>query len=172
MALHTSDVLPDLLMPQLKLVFCGTAAGWKSAEKRAYYAGPGNKFWKMLHETGLTPRQLAPQEFPLLPESGIGLTDVMKTQSGMDVDLVADEDAAGRLHAALLEYQPRMLAFTSKKAASYYLQRPTQQIEYGLQQERAGQTQLFVLTSPSGAANPHWSAQPWQVLAATVMKMS
>ena len=42
--------LPDILQPNLKVVFCGTAAGDASAKKRAYYAGPGNRFWKTLHE--------------------------------------------------------------------------------------------------------------------------
>ena len=60
-------ILPDLLPHNLKVVFCGTAAGTQSAQAGAYYAGRGNKFWRILHETGLTPRQLAPHEFPTLP---------------------------------------------------------------------------------------------------------
>jgi double-stranded uracil-DNA glycosylase len=30
-----------------------------SARGRAYYVGPGNRFWATLHEIGLTPRRLA-----------------------------------------------------------------------------------------------------------------
>src|SRR3546814_13773735 len=51
-----APVLPDVLAPGLRLVFCGSAAGRKSAELGAYYAGPGNKFWPTLYEIGLTPR--------------------------------------------------------------------------------------------------------------------
>src|SRR3546814_6083057 len=56
-----APVLPDVLAPGLRLVFCGSAAGRKSAELGAYYAGPGNKFWPTLYEIGLTPRHFRPQ---------------------------------------------------------------------------------------------------------------
>jgi len=65
-------ILPDLLSPGLRVVSCGTAAGTASATARAYYAGPGNRFWSILHDTGLTPRRLAPHDFRCLPEWGSG----------------------------------------------------------------------------------------------------
>ena len=74
-------MLDDLLASNLRLVICGTAAGHVSAARGAYYAGPGNKFWKTLFETGLTPRQLAPAEYRELHDYGIGLTDIAKGQS-------------------------------------------------------------------------------------------
>lgn len=43
-------ILPDVIEPGLRIVFCGTAAGAKSAAVGAYYAGPGNAFWATLHE--------------------------------------------------------------------------------------------------------------------------
>ena len=63
-------ILPDLLQPGLDLVFCGTAAGRRSAEEGAYYAHPGNLFWRTLHAVALTPRLFAPAEYPLLPALG------------------------------------------------------------------------------------------------------
>ena len=56
-------MLPDLLAPDLKVVFCGTAAGRKSADLGHYYAGRGNKFWKTLFTIGLTPNLLLPSQF-------------------------------------------------------------------------------------------------------------
>ena len=41
-------ILPDLLDYNLDIVFCGMAASKKSKKVKAYYAGPGNKFWKIL----------------------------------------------------------------------------------------------------------------------------
>jgi len=58
-----ADVLPDVLRPGLRLVICGSAASAVSAARGAYYAGPGNKFWRILAETGLTPHQLEPARF-------------------------------------------------------------------------------------------------------------
>src|SRR3954464_11234255 len=85
-----APVLPDVLVPGLKLVFCGTAPSPTSAARGAYYAGPGNRFWDILAETGLTPRRLAPEEYGLLPQFGIGLTDIVKSQSGVDADIARD----------------------------------------------------------------------------------
>ena len=56
-------VLPDLVRPGLRIVFCGTAAGTVSAARGAYYAHPQNKFWSALCAVGLTPRLLRPEEF-------------------------------------------------------------------------------------------------------------
>jgi double-stranded uracil-DNA glycosylase len=39
--MNLEDVLPDVLGPGLRVVFCGTAAGAVSAVRGAYYAGPG-----------------------------------------------------------------------------------------------------------------------------------
>ncbi len=85
-----APILPDVLAPGLRIVFCGTAAGTESARRRCYYAHPQNKFWRALHEVGLTDRRLDCSEFALLPQFGIGLTDIAKTASGMD------KEAAGR----------------------------------------------------------------------------
>jgi len=158
-------ILPDLLQPGLALVFCGTAAGRRSAEEGAYYAHPGNVFWKALHTVALTPRLFAPVEFPLLPELGIGLTDLAKHHMGNDNELPRGAFDAAALRERIERHAPRVLAFTSKAAAQGALGRTA---AYGLQPERFGQTQLFVLPSPSGQARGHWDIRPWQALAALV----
>ena len=89
-------VLPDLLRPGLRVVICGSAAGAVSAARGAYYAGPGNKFWRILAEVGLTPRRLEPGEFREVLNFGIGLTDLVKTHSGSDAVLPREaNDVAG-----------------------------------------------------------------------------
>src|ERR1700677_2388557 len=103
------EILPDLLMPGLRVVFCGTAAGAVSAAKGAYYAGPGNRFWAILAKTGLTPRQLRPDEFAWVLEFGSGLTDVAKTVSGADADLPAHAFDRVRLVAVMRDVQPGCL---------------------------------------------------------------
>ncbi len=49
------NVPPDYLAPNLRVVFCGTAAGNRSAEVGHYYAGPGNEFWPLLYRSGIVP---------------------------------------------------------------------------------------------------------------------
>jgi TDG/mug DNA glycosylase family protein len=155
-------ILPDLLQPGLALVFCGTAAGRRSAAEGAYYAHPGNLFWRALHAVQLTPRQFAPAEFPLLPALGVGLTDLAKHHMGNDDELPRDAFDVGALRARIERHAPQLLAFTSKAAARAVLGRAT---SYGLQAERIGVTELFVLPSPSGQARGHWDLAPWQALA-------
>ena len=158
-------ILPDLLQPGLALVFCGTAAGRRSADEGAYYAHPGNLFWRALHAVELTPRLFAPAEFPLLPTLGIGLTDLAKHHVGNDDELPRDAFDVVALRQRIERHAPRVLAFTSKAAARAALGRAT---SYGLQPEYFGTTQLFVLPSPSGQARGHWDLSPWHALAALV----
>ena len=160
-----AHILPDLLQPGLALVFCGTAAGKRSAAEQAYYAHPGNMFWRALHASGLTPRLLAPAEYPLLPCYGLGLTDVAKLHAGNDDELPRDAFDVPALRAKIERYAPALLAFTSKAAARAALGRAA---GYGLQPETFGASRLFVLPSPSGQARGHWDLAPWLELAAQV----
>lgn len=163
-------ILPDLLTPGLRIVFCGTAAGTASAIARAYYAGPGNRFWAILDETGLTPRRLAPREFTLLPQWGIGLTDVCKAAHGMDREIAADSFDPARLRAVLDEVRPRVIAFNGRKAARLaYGMRDSAPIELGATVHPLGTTPAWVLPSTSGAAARYWDPAPWHALAAAMV---
>ena len=163
----TTHKLPDVLAPNLRLVFVGTAAGKRSAALGHYYAGRGNRFWRTLHEVGLTPRLFEPREFRDLLPLGIGLTDMSKLGSGMDHQVATHEFDPAQFEANLRHYRPRCIAFTGKKAASIWLGgSATRTIAYGRQQDRpADFPEVLVLPSPSGAARGHWSIKPWQELA-------
>ena len=167
MELATSHALPDLLVPGLKVIFVGTAAGRRSAELGHYYAGPGNRFWITLHEIGLTPRRFEPSEFRNLLALGIGRTDLSKLGAGMDHEIAAEDFDPDQFELNLRRYRPRAVAFTSKKAASVWKRgAPTSDIEYGLQPRAAEDLpDVFVLPSPSGAARSHWRIEPWRELA-------
>jgi TDG/mug DNA glycosylase family protein len=65
----------------------------------------------------------------------------------------------------MLQYRPKTIAFTSKKAASLFYGQPTKAIALGRQPLDQDFPDVFVLASPSGAASGHWSAGPWQELA-------
>lgn len=159
------DVLEDLLRPNLRVVFCGTAASTTSARQSAYYAHKQNKFWKILHETGLTATLLEPAQFRLLLDQRIGLTDLVKTHFGMDSQIpLASQRAQGRerLRRSIERHAPRILAFTSKQAGQTFLggTRP-----FGEQTEAIGRTKIWILPSTSGAANGSWQPRIWHDLA-------
>lgn len=155
-------VLPDLLPAGLRVVFCGTAAGAASARAKAYYAGPGNRFWPTLREIGLTPVELAPAEFGRLPEFGIGLTDICKLRHGSDAEVGTVEFDVDGLAARIAAAEPVNLAFNGKNAARGALGRA---VDYGAQPERIGGATLWVLPSTSGAARRYWEIEPWRELA-------
>ena len=157
------SVLPDVLVPGLRIVFCGTAAGTISARRGAYYAGPGNKFWSTLHKVGLTPRQLAPQEYATVTQYGLGLTDLAKLVAGADSTLSPHHFDSKGLRLKLEQYRPQIVAFTSQRAAREFF---GFSVPYGLRPERIGETRLYVLTSTSGMAGRSWSVGAWEELAA------
>ncbi|MDE0391738.1 MAG: mismatch-specific DNA-glycosylase [Rhodospirillales bacterium] len=156
-------VLPDVLGPGLRIVFCGSAAGAASARAGAYYAGPGNRFWPTLHRVGLTPRLLVPAEFRTVLHYGIGLTDICKTESGADSALSAKSDDAAALAAKIARYRPAVLAFNGKRAARVFLDAKT--IAFGTQPQRIGETAIHVLPSTSGAARRWWDEAFWRRVA-------
>ena len=157
--------LPDQLRTDLRLVFVGTAASTRSASLGHYYAHPGNRFWRTLHEVGITSRRHQPSEFASLLELGIGFTDLSKSGAGMDHQIAKTSFDVAGFKAKIESHRPRTIAFTSKKAASLFYSRPTSALSFGRQPSMQGFPVTFVLSSPSGAASGHWTLQPWRALA-------
>lgn len=162
-AANPEPKLPDVLRPGLNIVFCGSAAGAASARAGAYYAGPGNKFWDVLHRTDLTPRRLAPTEFRTLPDYGIGLTDMAKHYVGADAGIRRAHDDPAALQAKIARFQPALLAFNGKRAAKAFV---GGDVDYGRLDLTLGTVALFVLPSTSGAAARYWDEDPWHAVAA------
>jgi len=160
-----THVLPDVLRPGLRIVFCGTAAGTVSAARGAYYAHPQNKFWRVLYAVGLTPRLVRPEEYPELPDWGLGLTDIAKHVSGMDRELPAGalgDEACAALTDKIGAAQPKLLAFTSLAAGCRWLGRTA---GFGDSGERTGETRVWLLPSPSPTAGWNWDGTWWWKLA-------
>ena len=162
-------ILPDRLAPDLKLWFVGTAAGPRSAAVGAYYAHPGNRFWRALHEARITPRLFDPHDYPDLLGLGLGLTDFCKTTWGVDSTIPREHFDVKAFKRKVVRLKPRALAFTSKTAAGLWLNRSTGRIAHGRQDAshyaNAGPT-VFVLPSPSGLATSYWSIEPWREVGA------
>src|SRR5919198_2075328 len=67
--------IPDVLGPNLRVLFCGINPGRVSAAAGAHFSNPRNDFWRLLQTAGFTPRVLAPEEQFEAPRYGIGLTN-------------------------------------------------------------------------------------------------
>jgi TDG/mug DNA glycosylase family protein len=167
-------ILPDILSPNLDVVFCGTAVGNTSAERGHYYAGRGNMFWRYLHLSGLTSEQLQPEDDVRLPSFGIGLTDLVK-DIAQSHDRGLDFSDAPDLQQRLEPHQPAWVAFTGLTAAAKAARvfgRPKPR--HGVQNWRVGDARVFVVSNPSGAnASGPWDGRTekiewWHELAAQV----
>ena len=148
-----SSAVPDVLAPGLAIVFCGINPGMRSAAAGAHFANPRNDFWRLLADSGLTPRRLRPAEQAQLPWYGLGLTNAAYRTTRGSGDLRRGDfaGAAERLERISAELRPRFIAFVGKTAyEGVFRERPP----LGLQERRLGETRLFVLpsTSPANAA--------------------
>ncbi|AFM41046.1 G:T/U mismatch-specific DNA glycosylase [Desulfosporosinus acidiphilus SJ4] len=159
-------VLQDVLTPNMRIVFCGTAVSDTSAERGDYYAHPTNKFWKILHKIGLTPKELSPNEYQSLTHYGLGLTDLVKTKSGLDKKLTPNDFDIYTLTTKIKEFKPDILCFNGKNSASMYLSRA--KIDFGFQPEKITTTRIFVAPSTSGSANGYWDEKWWFILAHSI----
>lgn len=154
--------LPDILAPDLGAVFVGINPGMISAAAGAHFANPRNDFWRLLRDSSLTPRLLAPQEQWELPRYGLGITNAASraTRGSGDLRRADFEGAAQRLERLCVELRPRFLAFVGKEA---YRGAFGERRALGLLRRPLGRTALFVLpsTSPANAAVPYEERLRW-----------
>jgi double-stranded uracil-DNA glycosylase len=149
------SAVPDVLGPELRVVFCGINPGRVSAAANAHFANPRNDFWRLLHAAAFTSRLYEPTEqFELLRER-IGVTNAAYRTTPGSGDLRRSDyrDAAERLERIATELRPMWLAFVGKEA---YRGAFGQRADLGEQERRLAETRLFVLpsTSPANAAVP------------------
>jgi double-stranded uracil-DNA glycosylase len=154
--------VPDVLAPGLRVVFCGINPGRWSAAAGAHFANPRNDFWRLLHDAGFTPRQLAPEDQHLLLSFGYGLTNaaLRTTRGSGDLRRGDFTGAAERLAGIAEELRPAWIAFVGKEA---YRGTFGERVGLGVQERRLGEAQLFVLpsTSPANAAVSYVERLRW-----------
>ena len=159
---ESESALPDVLGPNLRVVFCGINPGRVSAAVGAHFANPRNDFWCLLHAAGFTSRLYEPREQVDVLAEGVGLTNAAYRTTAGSGDLRRGDFAgsAERLERLARELRPRWLAFVGKEAyRGAFGERPA----LGHQQRRLGATDLFVLpsTSPANAAVPWEERLRW-----------
>jgi TDG/mug DNA glycosylase family protein len=146
---------PDLIAPGLKVLFCGINPGLYSAATGHNFARPGNRFWKVLHRAGFTPRRFHPAEERELLELGYGITNFSRRTTATAAELSNDElIAGGKLLVKRVEkYRPQYLAVLGIGAYRAAFKKP--KARFGLQEEKINDTRIWILPSPSGL-NAHY----------------
>ena len=156
MAAAKGKTLPDLLAPDLAILFCGINPGLYSAAVGYHFARPGNRFWPTLYRAGITDRLLAPADSADLLEFKCGLTDLVARSSASAAELTREELLAGHriLTNKVMRYTPGHLAVLGIGAYRLAFQKPLAVL--GRQPEPMGSTVVWVLPNPSGL-NAHYS---------------
>jgi TDG/mug DNA glycosylase family protein len=147
--------LPDVVVPDLDVLFCGINPSLLSASRGHHFARPGNRFWPALHAAGLTPRRLAPEEDGELPRYGLGVTNLVARPTRTAAELTPAELRVGAAALADLvsRYRPRVLAVLGITAWRLAFDRPRATL--GLQSERVGGAATWVVPNPSGLNAHH-----------------
>jgi double-stranded uracil-DNA glycosylase len=93
--------LPDILAPNLSVVFCGLNPGAEAAATGHHFVGRGNRFWRVLHLAGFTPTQIDPMHDTSLLSFGCGLTAVVARPTASADEAKQREIVWGRQAIAL-----------------------------------------------------------------------
>ncbi len=148
-------LMPDIITPDLRVIFCGINPSVYSAVVGHHFARPGNRFWRALHQGGFTPHQIAPADDAQLLDYRLGLTNVAARATVAAADLSNDELRASApiLIAKIERYNPRWLAILGIGAYRIAFDEPRATI--GRQRQTIGDTKIWVLPNPSGL-NAHY----------------
>ncbi|MNH90499.1 G/U mismatch-specific DNA glycosylase [compost metagenome] len=143
--------IPDHIAEDLRLLFIGYNPSIRSGETGHHYANPNNRFYRILHLAGLTPRLYKPQEDGELLGLGYGFTNIVARPTLTAAEIKPEEYAEGRviLKQKLEHYKPKVACFVGKGVYEQYTGK--RGMLWGVQKEplAAGVVE-FVCPSSSG----------------------
>jgi len=149
--------LTDRIAPGVRVLFVGINPGVRSAQTGHHFAGPSNRFWKLLYESGLVPEPITWEDDGRLPEFGFGITNLVARPSpGIDVLKPAEYVEGWRiLERKVLEFRPEVLALVGVTLYRAILpligpDRPARRLPLGPQPVGIHGARIFVLPNPSG----------------------
>ncbi len=147
--------MPDILHPELEVVFCGINPSIYSVVVGHHFARPGNRFWKAMYASGFTPHLLAPHQDHDLLSYGCGVTNVVDRATVSADELSREELVAGgeRLAAKMRRLKPTWLAVLG--IGAYRIAFAKSRANLGLQESNIGGARVWVLPNPSGL-NAHY----------------
>jgi TDG/mug DNA glycosylase family protein len=144
-------MVPDSLAEGLRILFIGYNPSVRSGEVGHHYAGRGNRFWKLLYESGLTERLMDPSEDRDLIRVGYGFTNIVERPTRRADEIAKEEYAMGRvkLFEKLSRYRPQVACFVGKGVYEQYVGRKN--VPWGVQMESTVEGVIdFVAPSSSG----------------------
>ena len=145
--------LRDCVPRAADVLLVGINPGVRSATIGHHFAGYSNRFWKLLHEAGLTGELLSAEDDRRLPEWGLGITNLIaRPTPGIDT-LRLDEYVEGLriLRRKVRRWKPRRVAFVGVTLFRFVFGvKPAVPVALGRQTMRFEGAEVFVLPNPSG----------------------
>ena len=147
------QLLKDRVRRPVRVLLVGINPGIRSSQVGHHFAGPSNRFWKLLYESGLVPEPIGFADDVRLHEWGFGITNLIpRPTPGIDT-LRPGEYIAGAkmLRRKIRRLKPEVVAFIGVTLfRSVFGRRPGQPVALGVQEERFEGARVFVLPNPSG----------------------
>ncbi len=175
--------LPDYLAPGLSILFVGINPGLRSSEVGHHFAGPSNRFWKLLFEARFVPQMMTSNDDVRLLDYGYGLTNLIAKPTAGISDLTRQDFENGRrvLLTKIRQYQPALVAVLGISVARvlWPIDHPRSDkkrvgrhsMQTGLHSELLAGVPVFVLPNPSGR-NAHYSFQKMKELFGELRSLS
>jgi TDG/mug DNA glycosylase family protein len=141
----------DLIGPGLRVLIVAINPSSRSAGIGYSFSSPSNPFWRLLHESGLTPVQLEPCEEHRLLDHGIGLvaTVLRATPAAAELTLVERRIGAARVRGLVEHHEPQVVALLGLTLYPVFFPSAGSPGP-GLKPDRIHDAEVYVLPNPSG----------------------
>lgn len=148
--------VPDLIGPDVQLLFVGINPGLWTAATQTHFAHPGNRFYPALLEAGIIDAPIdrgvgmTDADRRSLIERGVGITNIVHRATAKASELTRDELRAGgdQLRVFVRTNRPTVVAVAGITAYRAAFDVPKAAI--GEQPEPFEGSRLFVVPNPSG----------------------
>jgi double-stranded uracil-DNA glycosylase len=155
--------LRDRIGPHPLVLFVGINPGIRSSLTGHHFAGYSNRFWKLLHESGIVPEPITYEDDGRLVEWGYSVTNIVpRPTPGIDTITQAEYvTGRARLVRKIARVGPEIVAtvgVTVYRALFPVRPRDRTRVIVGLQKETIHGARVFVLPNPSGR-NANFSYQ-------------
>ncbi|WP_339062137.1 mismatch-specific DNA-glycosylase [Tepidibacillus marianensis] len=143
--------IPDHIRNNLTILFVGFNPSIRSGETGHHFANPNNRFWKILFQSGLTPRIYTPDEDGELLKLGYGFTNIVARPTKAADEITKEEYQKGRkiLKENIEQFKPKIVCYVGKGVYQEYAKK--RDAKWGFQAESVVDGVLdFVAPSSSG----------------------
>lgn len=149
-------IVPDLIGPDLKLLFVGINPGLWTAATKTHFAHPGNRFYPALLAGGVIDRVIdrsagmTADDRRYLLTRGIGITNLVARATARASELSPSElqEGATRLRHFVAEHRPAVVAVAGVTA--YRAAFGDRRAQLGRQPDPLEGAELWIVPNPSG----------------------